>query len=175
MQPATPRDPKPTGGATTSVLVARHDGAWMVADTVTGIAPRPPRGGLCTTPDGRWVGLAHVRVGGRAGMSQLHATIAEGRHAGLELRAIERDGRVVIELRAPLPGNERALRAELPRVRDALAARGLQDVTIDVGVGREGSGGRPWAQTEGTGEPTRAGAERSTEAYPDDPADGVVL
>jgi hypothetical protein len=78
------------------------------------------------------VALTDVKVGGPPGSARLHATLAEGRHTGVELRAVERDGRVTIELHANTPEAERALRAEMPAVREALAARGLDGVAVEV-------------------------------------------
>jgi hypothetical protein len=92
----------------------------------TAVTPPPP------------VALTDVRVGGAPGTARLHATLAEGRHVGVELRAVEHRGRVTIELHAPSAEAALALRAELPAVREALSARGLEGVSVEVHAGDEG-------------------------------------
>lgn len=87
--------------------------------------------------DHRPVALTDIRVGGSPGEARLHATLAEGRHAGVEIRAVERNGRVTIELLAPTEMAERALRAEIHQVREILAARGLDTVAVEVHTGEQ--------------------------------------
>jgi hypothetical protein len=120
-------------------LVAGPNGAWIVPPGFYPDLGRDPSatpvgilGGSITAP----AALSRVRVGGAPGAAQLHATIAEGRHAGTELRAIERNGRVAIELLAPSEVQERALRAELGEVRSVLAARGHDQVSVGLGTGQ---------------------------------------
>lgn len=126
-------------------LIARADGLLVVTATVGPplTTLRVSGSGSATTHVTRALGseptrdalapaIADVRVGGAAGQSHVHARIMEGPHAGVEVRAVERGGRVEIELVAPSAAAETSLRAEIGAVREVLGARGLEDVSVDV-------------------------------------------
>jgi hypothetical protein len=123
--------------------------------------------------------LTDVRAGSAAGQSRVHARIAVGAHTGVELRAVERAGVVAVELRAPSGTSAAALRAELPALREALAARGLEGVTVNVRSdgddARDGRRGRDDGAESGdlasTGPIRDAGAGTGRGEDPD----GVVL
>jgi hypothetical protein len=64
--------------------------------------------------------IERVRVGRGEGVVRVHATLSEGRHRGVELRAVERDGRVQVELVAREPEALSRLQRELPSLRSAI-------------------------------------------------------
>jgi hypothetical protein len=132
-----------------AALLARPDGAWVVtgapAMIPSGAAHRPTAGPTTTDAAARTraalsepeVALRQVRVGGAPGAARLHATLAEGKHAGVELRAVEHNGKIAIELVAHSPVAEHALRAEIAELREVLCAKGLDGVQVDVRSGDE--------------------------------------
>lgn len=76
--------------------------------------------------------IEHVRVG-RAGQTvRLHATVSHGAHQGVELRAVSKDGRVEVELRAADGEAAQRLRAEMSSLRAALDAQGIDRVRVSV-------------------------------------------
>lgn len=136
--------PLPTEGVTG--LLAQPDGALVVTALPGGFHASHglAHGNVARTTTSRvtaqHVALTDVKIGGTTDSAQLHARLGEGRHAGVELRAIDRDGKVHIELVALDAPSERALRAELAQVRESLRARGLDSVSVDV---RSNDGGAP--------------------------------
>lgn len=123
-------------------LSTRADGALVIQvgvgplrSDLNGIATRETPKPVMEPTSRPAIALTDVRVGGAPGEAQVHARIAAGPYAGVEVRAIERNGRVTIELIAGSRAEARVLRAEMGEIREVLAARGLDEVSVDVRSG----------------------------------------
>jgi hypothetical protein len=126
-------------------MLLRGDGTYVSASHARGSSQHPTLGALAAEPSDAkrsavTAALEDVRVGRTEDTVRVHATLAEGRHRGVELRAVERgDGRVEVELRAADPAALDRLRAELPELRAALDHGPTESVTVSVVAAEPGA------------------------------------
>ncbi len=140
-----PRGKGPASPDEASGLLARPDGTLVVTASLSGPEGLRGKSRTCAEPatralasralPARHVALTDVKIGGTSDAVHLHARLGEGRHAGVELRAVDRDGKVCIELVAADAQAEKALRGELAQVRESLRLRGMESVSVDVRSG----------------------------------------
>ncbi len=107
--------------------------------------------------------IENVRVGRAGDTVRVHATVGQGEHQGVELRAVSRDGRVEVELRAGDTDAAQRLRSELASLRDSLETQGIERVSVtvvDASAESRGSS-QPDSQRE------RRGREDETQEHPD--------
>lgn len=92
------------------------------------------------------LGVENVRVGRAGETVRVHATVSRGEHQGVELRAVSKDGRVEVELRATDHEAAQRLRAEMGSLRSSLDSQGIDRVNVSVvdasSEGRGASGER---------------------------------
>lgn len=170
-------------------LAAGPDGTLVITAPIDrpppGFAPPQPRPATTSRTDRPQparspvrgeIAITDVKVGtGRDGV-RVHARIAEGRHTGVEVRAVESNGKVSIELVTRHANDAKALEGELERLRESLRARGLEGVAVDVraaGDGRRGSHSgdeqrESDARTGDASEPVSATTTAPATAQPDD-------
>lgn len=78
------------------------------------------------------LGVENVRVGRAGETVRVHATVSRGEHQGVELRAVSKDGRVEVELRATDHEAAQRLRAEMGSLRSSLDSQGIDRVNVNV-------------------------------------------
>jgi hypothetical protein len=117
--------------------------------------------------DARSIAITDVKVGGTKDGARVHARLGEGRHAGIELRAHEQNGKISIELVARDADAARALRGELADLRESLRARGLDAVNVEVRADVRDDGGQH--------ESTSQGGEYESDATGDLPASAATV
>lgn len=93
--------------------------------------------------------ITDVRVGRGGGTVRVHATLAQGEHQGVELRAVEKNGRIEVELRAADSAAAERLRSEVGALRESLDAQGIDRVAVAVvDASRSASGSHGFSQGE---------------------------
>lgn len=93
--------------------------------------------------------ITDVRVGRGGGAVRVHATLAQGEHQGVELRAVEKNGRIEVELRAADSAAAERLRGEVSALRESLEAQGIDRVAVAVvDASRSSSGSHGFSQGE---------------------------
>jgi hypothetical protein len=120
------------------------------AETAGSLRARGP--GRRCDGEGSAMPIEHVRVGRRDGEVRVHATLSEGAHRGVELRAVARNGRVEVELVADNADALARLQRELPSLRAALGDGARADLSVCVvgpEEGRAGGGDRGLAGDRG--------------------------
>jgi hypothetical protein len=128
-----------------ATMLLRGDGTYVSATHARGPSSRSELGTVLAEQSEAkrsavTAALDDVRVGRSEDSVRVHATLAEGRHRGVELRAVERgDGRVEVELRAADPAALDRLRAELPELRAALDHGPTESVTVSVVAAEPGA------------------------------------
>jgi len=95
------------------------------------------------------LGIENVRVGRAGETVRVHATVSHGEHQGVELRAVSKDGRVEVELRAADSEAAQRLRAEMGSLRESLDAQGIERVRVSVVDATSESRGAGGEQSEG--------------------------
>jgi hypothetical protein len=143
-----PFSPTPTAGAHAGHAIAAKVHRAQIAAAATESAERSQREEA--------LAIENVRVGRAGETVRVHATVSHGEHQGVELRAVSKDGRVEVELRAADSDAAQRLRAEMGSLRDALDAQGIERVRVSVvdasgesrGAGREHSEGQRQEQRE---------------------------
>ncbi len=76
--------------------------------------------------------IENVRVGRAGDTVRGHATVGQGEHQGVELRAVEKNGRIEVELRAADSDAAQRLRGELASMRESLEHQGIERVSVSV-------------------------------------------
>jgi hypothetical protein len=146
------RKEKTPSSETASPLLAQADGSFVIQSYFA--APPVARAPVQAKPtQSRLPVIDHamlhdLKVGQAGTTVRMHATLGQGQHQGVELRATDRNGKIQIELLATDANSARSLRAELPQIRELLSARGLDGVNVSVIAER--------------GTATEQGVERST-------------
>lgn len=84
------------------------------------------------TLEARSLAVEQVRVGRAGDTVRVHATLGEGAHKGVELRAVERNGKIEVELVAQDSVGAERLRSEMTGLRDTLDASGNDRVAVSV-------------------------------------------
>lgn len=127
-----------SGMSTHSPLLAQADGSFVIGHFMptlpgsVGSRTAPARPKVATAAPIDHGMLQNVKVGQAGGVVRLHATLGEGQHRGVELRAVEKHGKVQVELLAQDPDAARRLRADLGEIREILSQRGLEGVDVSV-------------------------------------------
>jgi hypothetical protein len=132
-------------------------------------APRATGPALAGTRNSgpRSVAITDVKIGGTKDSASVHARIGEGRHAGIELRAHEQNGKISIELLARDADAARALRSELADLRESLRSRGLESVNVEVRADvRDQGSHHDESQNTPDAEPDGAAREDSASVQP---------
>lgn len=107
--------------------------------------------------------ITDVRVGRGGGAVRVHATLAQGEHQGVELRAVEKNGRIEVELRAADSAAAERLRSEVGALRDSLESQGIERVAVAVvDASRSAAGSHGFSQ--GDSQRRGEGDEASDEA-----------
>jgi hypothetical protein len=147
---ASPLVTRPDGTlvVTNPALLGAH--GWLGHSATHGAGERGARGAIAQ-PAVRDAGSEHtveslaierVRVGRAGDTVRVHATLGEGQHKGVELRAVERNGKIEVELCAKDSVAAEKLRGELSGLREALDGSGNDRVAVSVVDGSAQSGER---------------------------------
>ncbi|MBL8679773.1 MAG: hypothetical protein JNK05_11435 [Myxococcales bacterium] len=148
------KDDGPRADRATSPLLAQTDGTLVVGNPALAGAQgfaallgatgeRAPRASASRAgahnplenqgqTEARALAIEHVRVGRAGETVRVHATLGEGEHKGVELRAVERNGKIEVELVAQDSVSAERLRSEMSGVRDTLDAAGNERVAVSV-------------------------------------------